>query len=254
VWVWKEPCRIPVGTLVGRAAPRRRRSGVSAILLPADNRDRDRTLQRLRGRVRRPSEPAHSRSSVDLDTIATTAAQEEGFGDRERAAAAAVRAERDKIEAIALWSTPLVVGTADTVLGLLANARKPICTLPAILQAGIVFDEIHAFDDRLFGHLLVFLRNFPGVPVLLMTASLPQARLDDLRAARADLAVIPGPRDRKNFDATICGSAQPMTFGLWSLRPYRTARRFCGSATPWIVRTPCIRKRSNSSNSSGIRA
>jgi CRISPR-associated endonuclease/helicase Cas3 len=147
-----------------------------------------------------PASLAHSRSSVDLDTIATTAAQEEAFGERERAAVQAAKAERDKLEAIALWSTPLVVCTVDTVLGLLANARRPICALPAILQAGIVFDEIHAFDDRLFGHLLVFLRNFPGLPVLLMTASLPQARLDDLRAARPDLAVIAGPPGREELE------------------------------------------------------
>lgn len=147
-----------------------------------------------------PARLAHSRASVDLDTMATTAAQEEGIGKREQAAVDAAKAERDKLEAIALWSTPLIVSTVDTVLGLLANARRPICALPAILQAGIVFDEIHAFDDRLFGHLLVFLRNFPGLPVLLMTASLPQARLDALRMTRPDLAVIAGPRDREELE------------------------------------------------------
>jgi CRISPR-associated endonuclease/helicase Cas3 len=147
-----------------------------------------------------PARLAHSRSSIDLDTIATTAVQEEAFGEQQRAAVQAAKAERDKLEAIALWSTPLVVCTVDTVLGLLANARRSICALPAILQAGIVFDEIHAFDDRLFGHLLVFLSNFPGLPVLLMTASLPQARLDDLRSARPDLAIINGPPDREELE------------------------------------------------------
>lgn len=142
-----------------------------------------------------PARLAHSRAAVDLETMATTAAQEEAFNGREQAAIAAAKAERDKVESIALWSTPLVVGTVDTVLGLLANARRPLCALPAILQAGIVFDEIHAFDDRLFAHLLVFLRNFPGLPVLLMTASLPQARLDDLRRVRSDLTIIDGPPD-----------------------------------------------------------
>ena len=78
---------------------------------------------------------------------------------------------------MALWSTPLVVTTADTVLGLMSNARRSVYSFPAIMSGAIVFDEIHAFDEQMFGHLLVFLKNFPRLPVLLMTASLPEERL-----------------------------------------------------------------------------
>jgi CRISPR-associated endonuclease/helicase Cas3 len=132
----------------------------------------------------------HSRAEVDLQAMAQTAAQEEaveGENDTAKAAQAALNAERDKIEALALWSTPIVVTTADTVLGLMANARRSICSFPAIINSAIVFDEIHAFDERMFGHLLVFLKNFPKLPVLLMTASLPEERLEALRSIRADL-------------------------------------------------------------------
>jgi CRISPR-associated endonuclease/helicase Cas3 len=137
----------------------------------------------------------HSRSSVDLQTIATTAEQEEAKEDAGTAEAACqvLKAEQDKIEALALWSTPLVVTTADTVLGLMANARRSIYSIPAIMQSAIVVDEIHALDDRLFGHLLVFLKNFPKLPVLLMTASLPDARLQAIQQVRPDLHCIPGP-------------------------------------------------------------
>ena len=58
---------------------------------------------------------------------------------------------------------------------------------PALSQSAFVFDEIHAYDDRLFGTLLRFLRDVPGVPVLLMTASLPanrEAALRDLLESR----------------------------------------------------------------------
>lgn len=134
----------------------------------------------------------HSRSSVDLETIAETAIQEEASEDLAQAALDALKAEQDKIEALALWSTPLVVTTADTVLGLMANARRSIYTAPAIMHSAIVFDEIHALDDYLFGHLLVFLKNFPQLPVLLMTASLPEQRRRSIEQVRPDLHCIRG--------------------------------------------------------------
>jgi CRISPR-associated endonuclease/helicase Cas3 len=140
----------------------------------------------------------HTRSSVDLRTIAETAAQEEAGEDEQDTAAAAraaLQAERDKIESLALWSTPLVVTTADTVLGLMSNARRAVYSLPAIMCSAIVFDEIHAFDDHLFGHLLVFLKHFPRLPVLLMTASLPEERRRALVRVRPDLCIVHGPEE-----------------------------------------------------------
>lgn len=141
----------------------------------------------------------HSRARVDLKAIAETVWEEDAAEsgevnhDAAKQAQAALNAERDKIEALALWSTRLSVTTADTVLGLLSNARKSVCSLPAILSSAIVFDEIHAFDEQMFGHLLVFLKHFPRLPVLLMTASLPEERKRAIAAVRSDLAVIPGP-------------------------------------------------------------
>ena len=140
----------------------------------------------------------HARASVDLRTMAETATQEEASEEeRDTAAAArtALQAERDKIESLALWSTPLVVTTADTVLGLMSNARRAIYSLPAIMCSAIVFDEIHAFDEQLFGHLLVFLKHFPRLPVLLMTASLPEERRRAIARVRPDLCVIHGPEE-----------------------------------------------------------
>lgn len=138
---------------------------------------------------------SHSRARVDLSTIAETAQQEEAEGDAAAAARAVLNSERDKIDSLRLWGTPLVVATADTVLGLMANARRGIYGLPAIMSSAIVFDEIHAYDDQMFGHLLMFLKHFPRLPVLLMTASLPQSRLRALQAVRRDLHVEPGPTD-----------------------------------------------------------
>jgi CRISPR-associated endonuclease/helicase Cas3 len=138
----------------------------------------------------------HSRSTIDLKSMAETAPQEEASeteSNTAKQAQAALNAEHDKIESLALWSTPLVVTTSDTILGLMSNARRAVYSLPAIVNSAIVFDEIHAFDDQMFGHLLVFLKNFPRLPVLLMTASLPEERKRAIERVRPDLNPIPGP-------------------------------------------------------------
>ncbi len=143
-----------------------------------------------------PTSLSHSRSSIDLQTMAQTAIQEDAeSSDTADAAREVIRAEQDKIDSLALWSTPLTVTTADTVLGLMVNARKSIYSLPTIMQSAIVFDEIHAFDDQMFGHLLVFLKNFPKLPVLLMTASLPSEKLNAIQAIRPDLNCVPGLKE-----------------------------------------------------------
>lgn len=145
----------------------------------------------------------HSRSSVDLKSMAETAPQEEANeseSDTAKQAQATLNAERAKIESLALWSTPLVVTTSDTILGLMSNARRAVYSLPAIVNSAVVFDEIHAFDDQMFGHLLVFLKNFPRLPVLLMTASLPEERKRAIQQVRPDLNSIPGPPEFELLD------------------------------------------------------
>ena len=81
--------------------------------------------------------------------------------------------ELEGAEGVELWSTPLVVCTADTVLGVCSWSKKASYGFPAFLDATFVFDEIHSYDRVLFGRLLAFLRLFPDAPVLLATASLP---------------------------------------------------------------------------------
>lgn len=149
-----------------------------------------------------PAHLAHSRAPVDLQGMAETADQEEATEDRNSANARreekafdALRIQQQKIEALALWSAPLTVSTTDTILGLMSNSLKSLCSIPAIMTSAIVFDEIHAFDAVLFGHLLRFLEHFPNLPILLMTASLQPSRLEALHRVRPDLQVIPGPSD-----------------------------------------------------------
>lgn len=134
----------------------------------------------------------HSRREVDWDIILTT-------GRDVREAEVEAWQRRDALEA---WSTPIVACTVDTVLGLLQNYRRALFAWPALAQSAFVFDEIHAYDDKLFQVLLRFLRELPGVPVLLMTASLPQAReraLHSLLTERGlELSIIEGPPELEN--------------------------------------------------------
>jgi len=121
----------------------------------------------------------HGRADVDMEIL--------GFGDdepdrddeenkRRRGTAA-----DDSAGALEQWSTPLVSCTVDTVLGLVQNQRRGLYSWPSIAMSAFVFDEIHAYDDHLFGALLRFLTDVRGVRCLLMTASLPESRQKMIR-------------------------------------------------------------------------
>jgi CRISPR-associated endonuclease/helicase Cas3 len=131
----------------------------------------------------------HSRAAVDFEIILNTGQDE----DRPDAEAAA------RIESLEAWGTAVVSCTVDTVLGVVQNNKRGLFAWPALAQSAFVFDEIHAYDGRLFGALLRFLQTVPNVPVLLMTASLPKARQEALsqlmkRLGRS-LPMIGGPEN-----------------------------------------------------------
>lgn len=131
----------------------------------------------------------HSRATVDLEDVLMN-----GHGDGQ-----------DRLDwltrfaSLAAWDAPITVCTVDTVLGLIQNNRPGLFSFPSIGNGAFVFDEIHQYDDRLFGALLRFLDAFRGVPTLLMTASLPRARLTALQEMIARLGerlqVVDGPAD-----------------------------------------------------------
>jgi CRISPR-associated endonuclease/helicase Cas3 len=132
----------------------------------------------------------HSRREVDFEIILNS-----GADQKNPDADDAIR-----IDSLDAWSTPIVACTVDTVLGIVQNNKRGLFAWPALAQAAFVFDEVHAYDDRLFGALLRFLRDLPGLPSLLMTASLPNAREEALRALLKgyrgiDLSAIGGPTE-----------------------------------------------------------
>lgn len=112
----------------------------------------------------------HGRADVDLKLILGTEEQDNEVADL-----------LTRIESLDTWSTPIVTCTVDTVLGVMQNNRRGLYAWPALAGGAFVFDEIHSYDSDLFGALLRFIRELRGVPILLMTASLPGSRHSRLR-------------------------------------------------------------------------
>jgi CRISPR-associated endonuclease/helicase Cas3 len=92
-----------------------------------------------------------------------------------------------RMQAFQTWRKKLIVCTVDSVLGLIQNNRKPLYAWAAISPGAFVFDEVHAYDDLLFGALLQFLRAFRGAPILLMSASFTNGQLQKIREVMAEL-------------------------------------------------------------------
>jgi CRISPR-associated endonuclease/helicase Cas3 len=139
----------------------------------------------MRGRLE------HGRASIDIQM----------FGLEDGAQA---QRELDRLDAIRAWEADVVTCTVDTVLGLIQNQRKGLYAFPSLCRGAVVFDEIHAYDDELFGAMLRFLRALPGVPVLLMTASLPDGRrlalAESVREVhQRPMAVVDGPFDLESL-------------------------------------------------------
>lgn len=139
----------------------------------------------------------HGRREVDIEDIFGLVDGDPAAEDPDEEA---LRRDTERLEALHNWGAQVVSCTVDTVLGLLQCQRKGMYAWPGLADAVFVFDEIHAYDGRLFGGLLRLIDSLRGAPVLLMTATLPGARLDRLRQKVRDvhgteLREIPGPAD-----------------------------------------------------------
>ncbi len=135
------------------------------------------------------SQLLHGRSEVDMSLMELNLADE-----TEPDVSGKVQPKEETIEAIRRLLSPVTFCTVDTVLGVLQMRRSSLCLLPVLCQSAIVFDEVHAYSPRLFGHLLAFVQNF-HMPTMLMTATLPPNYREALEKTLANksLALVPGP-------------------------------------------------------------
>lgn len=124
----------------------------------------------------------HTRAAVDLEHLDLHSTGDED--DLET-----------KLESFKAWSTKVSVCTVDTVLGLLQCNRRPMYCFPAIAQAAFVFDEVHCYDNKLFGALLRFLEVVKA-PVLLMSASFLPWQIKAIETAVGEpINIIHGPKE-----------------------------------------------------------
>lgn len=129
----------------------------------------------------------HSRSEVDLELART--GEEVDNGDE------TINETDQKLDSFKAWGTKVSICTVDTVLGLLQCNRRPMYCFPAIANAAFVFDEVHCYDDALFGALLRFLKVVKA-PVLLMSASFLPTQVEAIRSAVGEpVEIIQGPQD-----------------------------------------------------------
>jgi CRISPR-associated endonuclease/helicase Cas3 len=129
----------------------------------------------------------HSRSEVDLAIARTGEELDNGDGT--------VNETAQKLDSFKAWGAKVSICTVDTVLGLLQCNRRPMYCFPAIANAAFVFDEVHCYDDALFGALLRFLKVVK-VPVLLMSASFLPAQVQAIQDAVGEpVEIIRGPQE-----------------------------------------------------------
>jgi CRISPR-associated endonuclease/helicase Cas3 len=129
----------------------------------------------------------HSRADVDLKGVAEVKQDDENSEDQKRD-------HLLRIDSLRAWRPQVVICTADTVLALARNNRRGLYNSPAILIASFVFDELHAYDDRMFAAVIALIRALPGAHFLLMTASLPKARKRFLLEQIGVVGQVPKPR------------------------------------------------------------
>ena len=105
----------------------------------------------------------HSRASADIEEILDNGGADEEDGSLRIA------------DVLDLWGKKVVACTVDSVLSLLACWRGALAASPVFAQSAFVFDEVHSYDEHLFGAFLAFLR-WTRASCLVMTASLSDAR------------------------------------------------------------------------------
>jgi CRISPR-associated endonuclease/helicase Cas3 len=91
-----------------------------------------------------------------------------------------------RLYALRFWTRHVFSATVDQFLAFLQYAYGPLCLLPLLVDSVVVIDEVHSFDRSMFSALKDFLTTF-DIPVLCMTATLPNNRREDL--ARCQLEV-----------------------------------------------------------------
>ncbi len=99
----------------------------------------------------------------------------------------------ERLYALGFWSRRFFSATVDQFLSFMEHSYQSLCLLPVLADSAVIIDEVHSFDRSMFDTLISFLSTF-HIPVLCMTATLPQSRREEL--VKAGLKVFPTDTDR----------------------------------------------------------
>jgi CRISPR-associated endonuclease/helicase Cas3 len=146
----------------------------------------------------------HSRADVDLELARTREEEDNGteffIDDAGKLMQSFENETAKKLDSFKAWGAKVSICTVDTVLGWLQCNRRPLYCFPAIAQAAFVFDEVHCYDDALFGALLRLL-EIVKAPVLLMSASfLPWQIAAIEKAVGEKVPVISGDAELEQYN------------------------------------------------------
>jgi len=81
---------------------------------------------------------------------------------------------------LAYWGKRIISATIDQFLAFIQCKYSSMCLVPVLAQSAIVVDEVHCYDEALWSAFMCLVKNY-DIPILAMTASMPQKRMDDLR-------------------------------------------------------------------------
>lgn len=85
----------------------------------------------------------------------------------------------ERLFALGFWSKRFFSATVDQFLSFLTHSYSGLCLLPVLTDSVVVIDEVHSFSRGMFDNLISFLKHFE-IPVLCMTATLPESRQTEL--------------------------------------------------------------------------
>lgn len=89
------------------------------------------------------------------------------------------RIAESRLFSLQQWPKRLFSATVDQFLAFLQHDYGSTCLLPLLADSAVVLDEVHSYDRGMFTALTAFLEHF-DVPVLAMTATMPERRKVDL--------------------------------------------------------------------------
>jgi len=116
-----------------------------------------------------------------------------------------------RLYSLGQWGKRVVSATADQFFPFMQYAYGPLCMLPLLVESIIVVDEVHSFDRSMFNTLRRFLKEFPGVPVLCMTATISDER-------RKELTEGCGLRPYANLESPPDGQVADADFDRYRIR------------------------------------